>query len=225
MRYLLFITVDPEGQPVDHDPSPWVEQWNTRGVRIEGMQLAEAREARSVRVHAGERLVSDGPFAETAEWIAGYDLISCTDLDAAVEVAASHPMATGGRIEIRPVAPDGYGAPTAASTSDGYEPGARFMALFHHDPGGPAAPSHAVAEWVRTGLAAQRLVAHVPLTPVDSATLVRVRDGELLVTDRTTPEAWVSSVAFVDGEWEDALGYVADAPQLGAGAELREFLR
>ena len=47
-------------------------------------------------------LVSDGPFAETKEQIAGYDVIECADLDEAIEIASKHPVARIGTIEIRP---------------------------------------------------------------------------------------------------------------------------
>ena len=49
----------------------------------------------------GEVLVSDGPFTESKEWIAGYDVIDAADLDEAIEIAAKHPMARAGRIEVR----------------------------------------------------------------------------------------------------------------------------
>lgn len=227
MRYLLFITTDPEGETVDESPEPWVVQWNTQGVRIEGMQLTEPQHTRSVRARSGERLVTNGPFAETAEWIAGYDLITCTDLDVAIEVAASHPMATAGRIEIRPVAEsDGFGAPTAASTPGDDEPAARYLLLLRSGAAAPGTPREraAVAQWVRDGLTSRRLVAYAPLTPAESATVVRIRGGELVVTDGTSSA--VTGVAFVDGEWDEALDYVAGAPLLpSGGAELREFLR
>jgi hypothetical protein len=45
---------------------------------------------------------TDGPFAETKEWIAGFDVIECAGPDEAIEVAAKHPMARFGKIEIRP---------------------------------------------------------------------------------------------------------------------------
>jgi hypothetical protein len=48
-------------------------------------------------------LVSDGPFAETKEQIAGFDLLQCADLDAALEVAARHPTARIGTFELRPL--------------------------------------------------------------------------------------------------------------------------
>jgi hypothetical protein len=46
--------------------------------------------------------VTDGPFTESKEWIAGYDIIEAADLDEAIEIASRHPMARFGRIELRP---------------------------------------------------------------------------------------------------------------------------
>jgi hypothetical protein len=54
-------------------------------------------------VREEEVLLSDGPFAETKEWIAGYDIIECEDLDEAIEVASRHPVARFGSIEVRPL--------------------------------------------------------------------------------------------------------------------------
>ncbi len=56
-----------------------------------------------VRVRGGELLVSDGPFAETKEQMGGFDIIECASLDEAVEIAARHPAAASGTIEIRPL--------------------------------------------------------------------------------------------------------------------------
>jgi hypothetical protein len=47
-------------------------------------------------------LVSDGPFAETKEQIAGYTVLECADMEEAIEVAARHPTATFGAFELRP---------------------------------------------------------------------------------------------------------------------------
>ena len=49
-----------------------------------------------------ESIVLDGPFAETKEAIVGYDVIECADLDEAITVAAKHPVAEFGMIEVRP---------------------------------------------------------------------------------------------------------------------------
>jgi hypothetical protein len=47
-------------------------------------------------------MVTDGPFADTKEWIAGYDVLDCKDLGEAIEIAALHPQARQGFIEVRP---------------------------------------------------------------------------------------------------------------------------
>jgi len=59
--------------------------------------------ATSVRVREGERLVTDGPFAETREQLGGYYLIDAPNLDEAISVAGRIPMARRGTVEIRPV--------------------------------------------------------------------------------------------------------------------------
>jgi hypothetical protein len=59
--------------------------------------------AKSVRVRNGNRLVTDGPFAETREHLGGYYLIDAKDLDEAIGIAARHPGARVGTVEIRPV--------------------------------------------------------------------------------------------------------------------------
>ena len=52
----------------------------------------------------GETLTTDGPFAETKEYLGGFYLIEADNLDEAIEVAAKIPVArTGGAIEVRPV--------------------------------------------------------------------------------------------------------------------------
>ena len=59
-------------------------------------------DATTVRVSKGEVLVSDGPFTESKEWIAGFDILECDDLDEAIAIAARHPLASGGKLELRP---------------------------------------------------------------------------------------------------------------------------
>ena len=68
-----------------------------------GDALRPTAEARTVRMRNGEVLVTDGPFAETREWIAGFDILECADIDEAIAVAAEHPMARFGRLELRAV--------------------------------------------------------------------------------------------------------------------------
>ena len=73
-----------------------------RGVLVEGNRLRPVADATSVRMRDGEVIVLDGPFAETKEQIAGFDIIDCADLDEAMEIAAKHPTARLGTIEVRP---------------------------------------------------------------------------------------------------------------------------
>jgi hypothetical protein len=80
----------------------WVEEMDRRGVRLEGNQLRPVSDATTVQMRGGEVLIADGPFAETKEQIAGYDMLECADLDEAIEVAAKHPVARFGTIEVRP---------------------------------------------------------------------------------------------------------------------------
>jgi hypothetical protein len=55
-----------------------------------------------VRVRDGQRLLTDGPFTESKEWICGFDILEVEDLDEAIEIASRHPMARNGQIELRP---------------------------------------------------------------------------------------------------------------------------
>ena len=115
MKYLLLVCWDTErmnGQtepePVstpaeDEEGFPWVDDLRERGIWLIGDQLAPPRRARSVRVRGGKKLVTDGPFAETKEAVGGFDLLECASLEEAVEIAASHPLAEVGTIEVRPL--------------------------------------------------------------------------------------------------------------------------
>jgi hypothetical protein len=113
MKYLLLVCWDAEtmnGQ-ADPDPAetrddesfPWLDDLQARGAWITGDQLAPPRRARSVRVRDGKPIVTDGPFAESKEAVGGFDLIEAGSLDEAVEIAAAHPVAQMGTIEVRPL--------------------------------------------------------------------------------------------------------------------------
>ena len=105
MRYMLFICTDTEPDPHGEGTDTiedWIEEGERRGIRLSGDRLQEPADATTIRKRGGELLVTDGPFAETKEWIAGYDVIECDDLDEAIDYASRHPMAYNGRIEIRP---------------------------------------------------------------------------------------------------------------------------
>ena len=72
------------------------------GIRLQGDQLRPVSDATTVSVRGGEVLIADGPFAETKEQIAGFDILECADLDEAIEVASKHPVARFGKLEVRP---------------------------------------------------------------------------------------------------------------------------
>jgi hypothetical protein len=113
MKYLMFVCWDAERMDAqvepdpnalpDVEPFPWVDDLQAKGIWVTGDQLAPPRRARTIRVRDGKRLVTDGPFVETKEAIGGFDLLECDSLEQAVEIAATHPMAHGGTIEVRPL--------------------------------------------------------------------------------------------------------------------------
>jgi hypothetical protein len=72
----------------------------TRG----GADLGDLSNATTVRVNGGDTLTTDGPFAETKEYLGGFYLVECESIDDAIALAAKIPAArTGGAIEVRPV--------------------------------------------------------------------------------------------------------------------------
>ncbi len=121
MKYMMLVCVDATRFAEDEAPDapetaeaadsgdsgsfPWLDDVITRGIRLHGDRLRPADEAKTVLVRDGEILVSDGPFAETKEVICGYDMLECGSLEEAVQVAAAHPVAAFGKIEVRAVWP------------------------------------------------------------------------------------------------------------------------
>jgi hypothetical protein len=105
MRFLIFVCTDGPFQPtatLGEDTDNWVSTNDERGVRLLGDRLEPQRAAKAVRVRDGEVLVTDGPFLETKEALGGFDVLECRDMAEAIEVAAAHPIAKLGVIEIRP---------------------------------------------------------------------------------------------------------------------------
>jgi Uncharacterized protein conserved in bacteria len=83
-----------------------VERADGRTRRAAGRRrAAAAAEGKAVRIRRRQLLLSDGPFAETKEQVGGFCLIECRDMDEAVEVAAQHPAAGYGTIEVRELWP------------------------------------------------------------------------------------------------------------------------
>lgn len=79
-----------------------LEELTGRGVLLANGRLHEADSATTVRVADGETELTDGPFAVTKEILGGYFLVDVPDLDEAVKIAASLPVARYGKVEVRP---------------------------------------------------------------------------------------------------------------------------
>ena len=106
MRFMMFVCVAEQAHtPADETSVPtidaWVDATYGKGIAILGERLVGPQDAKCVRNRDGKIVVTDGPFAETKEFIAGFDILECADLDEAIAVAASHPMAHTHLIEVR----------------------------------------------------------------------------------------------------------------------------
>jgi len=111
MKYVMLVCLDPsielspeQRTTIGPQVDAWVREMDGRGVRLQGQELAGAEDATTIRVRGGEIVIADGPFAETKELIAGFDILDCADLDEAMEVASKHPVARFGSLELRPFA-------------------------------------------------------------------------------------------------------------------------
>jgi len=116
MRYALLVYSDQSSwEGIDEEEAArqradsmprWLtlfEEMGKADPAVEGRELVAASEAKVVRLRDGERVVTDGPFAETKEQIGGIFLTELPDLDEAIRIAALVPAAAYGSMEIRPV--------------------------------------------------------------------------------------------------------------------------
>lgn len=187
MNYLLLICTDGVSTPEiaaamrEHTPK-WVEEMDNRGVRLLGNGLQGRETAKTVRVRDGQTLITDGPFADTKEFIGGLDIIEAESLDEAIEVAAKHPVSWYFSIEVRPFRhevklPQGWT----------YEQ-VRFLLMPCLD--GIPEPAEVEEQlgrdlraWAEKVTASGEVMFRAALAPAGSATTVRVRDGETLLSD------------------------------------------
>ena len=114
MRYMMLIySKDVEGGPGMEENErimaahqAVIEETTRRGILLAAEPLASAATATTVRLQNGKPLITDGPFAETKEQLAGYYVLDCANLDEAIEWAAKIPSScqgAAGCIEIRPM--------------------------------------------------------------------------------------------------------------------------
>lgn len=111
MKYMLLIYLDDswdkmpiaERQACYSGQTKLAEELTAKGQYLGGHPLYPPGTATSVRVREGRRLLTDGPFAETREYLGGFMLIDVKDLEEALNVAAHGPLVRVGTIEVRPV--------------------------------------------------------------------------------------------------------------------------
>ncbi|WP_438854680.1 YciI family protein [Agromyces sp. M3QZ16-3] len=236
MEYALFYAEGTDALPyvpADDNVGEWVDDVEARGVSEYGERLRPEQDATTVRVRGGEVLVVDGPFTESKESIGGFDVIDARDLDEAIEIASKHPVASFGRVEIRPFMqwpdadPDGRIVP--AGFADEAPRGRRYLMLVVVEPGGERGDDGddgGVDPWVdeMDGRGVRRF--GQVLRPPADATFVRRRHGEVLVTDGGFAEAkeWVAGFDLIEvqGGLAEAIEVASKHPMARGGAiELR----
>jgi len=113
MQYLLMIYMNEAGMAsatpadiakVSNEYAKFTQDIVKNGNFKGGEQLHPTSAATTVRVRDGKTLMTDGPFAETREQLAGYYVIEAKNLDEATAIAARIPGALTGSIEVRPIA-------------------------------------------------------------------------------------------------------------------------
>jgi hypothetical protein len=109
MKYMLLIYTGENAMSEADREHCYVEstqlchELKAKGQYVAANPLHPVTTATSVRVRNGKSLVTDGPFAETREYLGGYFLIEAKDLDEAIAIATRIPGARVGTVEIRPV--------------------------------------------------------------------------------------------------------------------------
>ena len=107
MKYLCLVYLDekrldelPDEECVDFDTAI-----RKSGLCIASEALESVQTATTVRVRSGKVSITDGPFAETKEQLAGFYMIEAKDLNEAIQLASKIPPARVGSIEVRPIRP------------------------------------------------------------------------------------------------------------------------
>ena len=104
MKYLCLVYLSAEKWNACSDSAcaAYAGLLQDNGKLIDGKPLHPVHTATTVRVRNGQTTITDGPFAETKEALAGFYLIEARDLNEAIQIAAKIPPAQHGSIEVRP---------------------------------------------------------------------------------------------------------------------------
>ena len=105
MKYLCLVYMEKEKLRAvpDSECMACGDGFRRSGVLVAAEALQPVETAATVRVRGGKVSVTDGPFAETKEQLAGFYLIDARDLNEAIQIAGKIPPAREGSIEVRPV--------------------------------------------------------------------------------------------------------------------------
>ena len=105
MKYLCLVYGEEEKMRdmADRHCVDYVEELTRGGHFLAGEALQPVQTATTVRVRNGKVSVTDGPFAETREQLAGFYMLEAKDLNEAIQLAAKIPPASVGSIEVRPI--------------------------------------------------------------------------------------------------------------------------
>jgi hypothetical protein len=105
MKYLCLVYLNEKivSHVADRECADYADGLRQRGTLVAAEPLQPTETATTVRVRNGKVSVTDGPFAETKEQLAGFYLIEARDLNDAIQVASKIPPVREGSIEVRPV--------------------------------------------------------------------------------------------------------------------------
>ena len=105
MKYLCLVYMEREKLHAvpDRECADCGDGFRKSGLLLAAEALQPVETAATVRVRDGKTSITDGPFAETKEQLAGFYLIEARDLNEAIRVASKIPPAREGSIEVRPV--------------------------------------------------------------------------------------------------------------------------
>ena len=105
MKYLCLVYLEPDKLHAvpDRECAACGQGLREKGVLVAAEALQPIETATTVRVRNGKMLVTDGPFAETKEQLAGFYLVDAHDLNEAIQIASRIPPAREGSVEVRPV--------------------------------------------------------------------------------------------------------------------------
>jgi hypothetical protein len=236
MNYLLLICSDgvataDKTATMRREVPAWIQHTPER---VYGQPLAGPEAAKTVRVRDGETLVSDGPFIETKEFVGGFDIIDCADLDEAIDIAARHSVSWFHMVEVRPFAIDPATDTRACMADDSRrteelatklavpvaDGATRYLLTMCLDgiPGTDAEEAAIVREgdaWAADMRARGIQVYGHPLAHAETATTVRVRDGQTLLTDGPFIETkeFIGGIDLIDcAGIEDAVAVAAEHP-------------